>query len=261
VPPSCGILIPPGGDEAANYADALASLLTDGRRRAAMAKAARDRVVAHFQLPDMGRKMNEILRGQRDTSVFDLDRAFRTFVPTQAREIIEQRRAESIADQCWLQHRGQGLEAPAPFAPPAALDTAAAFDAAGAPGFRRPDGFAQSALRVLAILHPLFAGKAHRRNRKVLLQILGRPRSRRELLAAFDRDFYCCTNSDIPQISPLPLLHYIFFGYREGRLPSPDFESEMFLRAHPDLSAGKTNPLLWKVLLRGQKRAAQQTEE
>jgi glycosyltransferase involved in cell wall biosynthesis len=255
VPPSCGILIPPGGDEAANYADALASLLTDGRRRAAMARAARERVVAHFQLPDMGRKMNEILRGQRDTSVFDLDRAFRTFVPTHAREIIEQRRAESIADQCWLQHRGLAL------APPAALDTAAALDTPDAPGSRRPDGFAQSALRVLAILHPLFAGKAHRRNRKVLLQILGRPRSRRELLAAFDRDFYCCTNSDIPQISPLPLLHYIFFGYREGRLPSPDFESEMFLRAHPDPSAGKTNPLLWKVLLRGQKHAAQQTEE
>ena len=255
VPPSCGILIPPGGDEAANYADALASLLTDGRRRAAMAKAARERVVAHFQLPDMGRKMNEILRGQRDTSVFDLDRAFRTFVPTHAREIIEQRRAESIADQCWLQHRGLAL------APPAALDTAAALDTPDAPGSRRPDGFAHSALRVLAILHPLFAGKAHRRNRKVLLQILGRPRSRRELLAAFDRDFYCCTNSDIPQISPLPLLHYIFFGYREGRLPSPDFESEMFLRAHPDPSAGKTNPLLWKVLLRGQKHAAQQTEE
>lgn len=230
---SCGILIPPGGDEAACYADELASLLSDHTRRAALARAARERVVAHFRLCDMGRRMAELLAGKHDRGVFEFDRALRTFATAHAREVIEQRRLEMLSDRLWGWHM------------PAASDT----PAAPASGLRV--GFAQRALGVLAILRPLLAGRTHRRNRKLLLQTITRPRSRRELLTAFDREFYCCVNSDVPRVGPLPLLHYVFVGYHEGRLPSPNFDSATLLRAHPDPSAGETNPLLWKIFLSG----------
>lgn len=243
VDPACGILIRPGGDQAAMYADVIASLLEDGGRRAAMVKSARERVVAHFRLHQMWRVMDGVLRGECDTSVFELDRALRTLVPAYAREIIEQRRAESAGDQFCAEQR-----------------LALRVNSGAAAGPRRAAGYFQIALGALAILRPLLAGKAYRRNRRILLQALGRAKSRRQVLAAFDREFYCCANPDVPRIGPLPFLHYIFFGYREGRHPSPDFESEQFLRAYPDPSAGETNPLLWKVFLAGERRDALKAE-
>ena len=248
VTPACGVLIPPGDDQANAYADAIASLLADEAKRSVMAKTARQRIVAHFQLREMGRQMAEILRGERDGPIFDLDRAFRAFVPAYTREIIEQRRIEAIAEQHFSRYGVAGLSNPA----------ALILDPLGA---QRRDGFAQTAVRVLAILRPLFAGKAHRRNRRMLVQALADPRMRRELLAAFDRDFYCSANSDIPGMGPLPLLHYIFCGYREGRRPSSDFETESFLRAHPEPFAGETNPLLWKVFLSVRKQTARRTKD
>jgi glycosyltransferase involved in cell wall biosynthesis len=246
VTPDCGVLIPPGDDQANAYADEMASLLADDARRSAMAKAARHRIVGHFQLHEMGRQMAEILRGERDGPAFDLDRAFRSFAPAYAREIIEQRRVETIAEQQWKRSGAAELANPAVSNP---LDPLSV---------RRRDGFAQTAVRALSILRPLFAGRTHRRNRRMLWRALANSGMRRALLAAFDADFYCCTNPDIPAMAPLPLLHYIFCGYREGRRPSSDFEIELFLRAHPEPIAGETNPLLWKVLLSARKQTDRQ---
>jgi glycosyltransferase involved in cell wall biosynthesis/GT2 family glycosyltransferase len=249
VTPSCGILIPRGEREAERYADELAALLTDGPRRALMAKAARERVVSQFQQHKMCEKMAEILRGRQDASVFDLDYAIRMFIPVYAREIIEQKRTESIADQLWSQQHHPALQEPV------------AFDAIAVGGSQKTGERRHSAMRALSILHPLFSGKTHRRNRKLLAQILANSHSRRQLIAEFDADFYCCTNPDIPRAGPLPLLHYVFTGYREGRRPAADFESEQVLRAHPDPYGGATNPLLWKVFLRRLKYANPENTE
>lgn len=53
VTPDCGILIPPEGDQAAQYVAALQSLIADPQRRTAMAQAARARVVEHFDQQQM----------------------------------------------------------------------------------------------------------------------------------------------------------------------------------------------------------------
>lgn len=236
VAPDCGVLISPGEGQTVEYADALESLVADKSRRAAMASASRNRVVSHFQLQESCRTIAEILAGARDTVAFDLVQAIQTFTTTYAREIIEQRRTELTADQLWSQRS-------VPVADEPLIRQLTSSSAASQPHL------AATVLRALAILRPLFVGPPHRRNRQALMRVLVRRRARHQLLASFDADFYCCSNADIPRSGPLPLLHYIFIGYREGRRPSPDFESDRFLRAHPDPSGGETNPLLWKIIL------------
>jgi glycosyltransferase involved in cell wall biosynthesis len=53
VTPECGVLIPPGGDQVAQYVAALERLITDPSQRAAMAIAARTRVVERFDRQQM----------------------------------------------------------------------------------------------------------------------------------------------------------------------------------------------------------------
>jgi glycosyltransferase involved in cell wall biosynthesis len=53
VTPECGVLIPPEGDQAAQYVAALERLIADPPRRAAMALAARTRVVERFDRQQM----------------------------------------------------------------------------------------------------------------------------------------------------------------------------------------------------------------
>lgn len=58
----CGVLIPHSGDEARAYVAALISLLTDPDRRAQMGANARRRVVDHFQLEQMGERVDALIR-------------------------------------------------------------------------------------------------------------------------------------------------------------------------------------------------------
>jgi glycosyltransferase involved in cell wall biosynthesis len=53
VTPECGVLIPPGGDQVAQYVAALERLIADPPRRAAMALAARTRVAERFDRQQM----------------------------------------------------------------------------------------------------------------------------------------------------------------------------------------------------------------
>ncbi|MFQ3633759.1 glycosyltransferase [Roseiflexus sp.] len=53
VTPECGVLIPTDGDQVAQYVEALQGLINDRSRRAAMAQAARARVVEHFDQQQM----------------------------------------------------------------------------------------------------------------------------------------------------------------------------------------------------------------
>ncbi len=53
VAPECGVLIPPEGDQVAAYVEALQGLIDDPQRRMAMGRAARARVVEHFDQQQM----------------------------------------------------------------------------------------------------------------------------------------------------------------------------------------------------------------
>jgi glycosyltransferase involved in cell wall biosynthesis len=62
VTPECGVLVPHGPDERRAYAQALLRLTTDHAHRQAMGQAARERVVQHFRLEQMGDRIDQLLQ-------------------------------------------------------------------------------------------------------------------------------------------------------------------------------------------------------
>jgi glycosyltransferase involved in cell wall biosynthesis len=66
VTPACGVLVPHGPDERRAYEQALLQLTTDHVQRQAMGRAARERVVQHFRLEQMGDRMDQLLREALD---------------------------------------------------------------------------------------------------------------------------------------------------------------------------------------------------
>ncbi|WP_407415576.1 glycosyltransferase family 2 protein [Methanobrevibacter sp.] len=57
----------------------------------------------------------------------------------------------------------------------------------------------------------------------------------------FDSEFYSETYDDFKGD---PLNHYLTKGYKEGKLPSLDFDSDFYLKAYPDVKQAHLNPLL-----------------
>lgn len=229
VTPGCGVLIERGPEESKRYADVIEKLLRDTVMRSQMAEAARCRVVECFPLSRMSEQMAAILTGSIPGTApkFDLESASRALVRSHTREIIEQYRLERLADVLWSERcRPHPEPAPPPQQQP------------------QPSAAKANGLAALATLRPLFSGRTHRRNRQLLFRILLDAYGRRELLAAFDRHFYAEQYPDVPRPSLLPLLHYVFYGYREGRLPSPDFPVEAGNR---DPVPESINPLLLKI--------------
>jgi hypothetical protein len=106
VTPDCGILIgrSTAAEEAAEYADALAALIADEDRLAAMGRNARERITAHFDLPRMGARMEELL----DLAVELHEVKPRSTVPAgvaraTATEAIELTRLATVMDWFWIQ--------------------------------------------------------------------------------------------------------------------------------------------------------------
>lgn len=60
----------------------------------------------------------------------------------------------------------------------------------------------------------------------------------------FDRTFYLRTYPDVAAAGSDPLDHFMQFGWREGRDPSPDFSVDAYLRAFPDVAESGVNPLV-----------------
>jgi glycosyltransferase involved in cell wall biosynthesis len=229
VTPSCGVLIEPGDGQTLRYVNALAALLQDRPRREAMAAEARRRVAAGFRLDDMSRQMAGYFCTSSLYPDFDIRQAMASSASSFAREAIEQRRIEQIADDLWARSL---VGSPVPVL---------------SPSWR--SNIKKTVLSTLAILLPALGGKTHRRNRRLLYSTLMRPKSRRKLIASFDRTFYRLTNTDVPSFGPLPLLHYVFFGFQEGRRPSREFGEESALTEASDApSSPGMNPLLWKCL-------------
>jgi O-antigen biosynthesis protein len=87
----------------------------------------------------------------------------------------------------------------------------------------------------------------HFRN-ALLLWRVRRSGHQRTLLDQFDAGYYTRQFPVSMEWKPSPFLHYIFFGFREGRNPSPHFNTRYYLSANPDVRRAGLNPLLHYVM-------------
>jgi hypothetical protein len=60
----------------------------------------------------------------------------------------------------------------------------------------------------------------------------------------FDEHWYLAQYPDVAAIGLDPVHHYLAYGCREGRDPSPSFSTVGYYKAHPELNAGTHNALL-----------------
>jgi hypothetical protein len=72
---------------------------------------------------------------------------------------------------------------------------------------------------------------------------------------AFDEEWYLKTYPDVAKASLPPLAHYLMYGWREGRDPSPSFSTTFYLEKYADVRVVGVNPLFHYVMVgRLQKR-------
>ena len=60
----------------------------------------------------------------------------------------------------------------------------------------------------------------------------------------FDEQFYLESNPDVKETGINPLVHYMNWGWKEGRDPSRIFCTESYLTNNPDVKSSNINPLL-----------------
>jgi len=60
----------------------------------------------------------------------------------------------------------------------------------------------------------------------------------------FDPAYYLAHNPDVAAAGVDPLLHYLTYGWKEGRDPSAYFDTAYYLKQNPDVAASGGNPLL-----------------
>ena len=71
---------------------------------------------------------------------------------------------------------------------------------------------------------------------------------------AFDGAFYLKVYPDVGEVGADPLDHFMTYGWREGRDPSPDFSVRAYLEAFPEVAESGVNPFVhW--LTNGRPRA------
>lgn len=69
------------------------------------------------------------------------------------------------------------------------------------------------------------------------------PPTDRELIAeAFDAAFYLSVNTDVAEAGGDPLEHFLAFGWKEGRSPTPTFSVRDYLAAFPEAAEAGANP-------------------
>jgi hypothetical protein len=62
---------------------------------------------------------------------------------------------------------------------------------------------------------------------------------------AFDEAWYLKQYPDVARAGHSPLLHYLRYGWEEGRDPSPNFSTTFYIQNYPDV--GEINPLVHYV--------------
>lgn len=60
----------------------------------------------------------------------------------------------------------------------------------------------------------------------------------------FDEEYYLNENPDVKESGADPIEHYCEFGWKEGRNPSPDFNTVFYFQEYEDVKEGGGNPLL-----------------
>ena len=86
----------------------------------------------------------------------------------------------------------------------------------------------------------LFGGNKAKREERRLVHLI-------QSSGKFNADWYLQNYPDValhPNFSRQPVVHYLKFGAFEGRDPGPDFSSDDYLDAHPQLRAAGINPLV-----------------
>jgi hypothetical protein len=66
----------------------------------------------------------------------------------------------------------------------------------------------------------------------------------------FDREWYLKNNPVVAAWGIDPIRHYVDFGAREGRDPSPSFSTRAYLSHNRDVAAAGVNPFLHFLLHR-----------
>ena len=64
------------------------------------------------------------------------------------------------------------------------------------------------------------------------------------LSGLFDRTYYLNTNTDVKKANFAPILHYMIFGWKEGRNPSNEFITNFYLELNPEVKNARINPLV-----------------
>ena len=96
--------------------------------------------------------------------------------------------------------------------------------------------------------HPLI----HRwsKNRRLFVWPTGERATKRRAVALlqqsalFDGNWYLQPYPDVAENGLDPARHYLDFGWREGRDPSPHFSTTTYLRANADVAHSGLNPLI-----------------
>ena len=60
----------------------------------------------------------------------------------------------------------------------------------------------------------------------------------------FDTEYYLAKNEDVQKAKMNPILHYLRFGWKEGRNPSEQFDSKAYLNQRPDVKVAGICPLI-----------------
>lgn len=60
----------------------------------------------------------------------------------------------------------------------------------------------------------------------------------------FDEKWYLSKYPDVAAAGADPITHYVQYGWREGRNPSPKFNGDAYLADNPDVATAKVCPLM-----------------
>jgi len=60
----------------------------------------------------------------------------------------------------------------------------------------------------------------------------------------FDKGYYLKAYPNVKKSGMDPLVHYLFYGYRERKLPSPSFNLKRYYQEYPELEKNNSNPLI-----------------
>ncbi len=92
------------------------------------------------------------------------------------------------------------------------------------------------------VARPRLALELLRHPRRGLARMRGRHLVRRSGL--FDAAYYLENSPDVRAAGADPLVHFIDYGWRERRRPSPEFDTALYLQEQPEVELAGQNPLL-----------------